>query len=67
MSSSAPVSRSDPKTSVHSSNGRLAVARTEPLSHLWLNISKIISAPLLDSGAKPSSSMISSLSLDSFF
>ena len=31
-SSSAPVSRSEPKTSVHSSMGRLVVTRIEPLS-----------------------------------
>ena len=32
-SSSAPVSRSEPKTSVHSSKGKLVVARMEPRSY----------------------------------
>ena len=33
-SSRAPVSLSEPKTSVHSSKGRLVVTRTDPLSYL---------------------------------
>ena len=33
-SSRAPVSRSEPKTSVHTSKGRLVVTRTEPRSYL---------------------------------
>ena len=32
-SSSAPVSRSEPKTSLHSSKGKLVVARMEPRSY----------------------------------
>ena len=39
-SSRAPVSLSEPKTSVHSSKGRLVVTRTDPLSYLWLKTSK---------------------------
>ena len=67
LSSRAPVSLSDPKTPVHSSNGRLVVTRIEPLSYRWLKISKSSSAPVLDKGTKPSSSMISSLRRDNFF
>ena len=48
LSSRAPVSLSDPKTPVHSSNGRLVVTRIEPLSYLWLKTSKSSSAPVLD-------------------
>ena len=39
-SSSAPVRRSDPNTSFHSSKGRLVVTRMEPCSQLWLKTSK---------------------------
>ena len=50
LSSSAPVSLSEPSASVHSSNGRLVVTRIEPLSYLWLKTSKSSSAPVLDRG-----------------
>ena len=56
------MSLSEPKTSVHSSKGRLVVTRTDPLSYLWLKTSKRSSAPVLESGTKPSSSTMSSLS-----
>ena len=39
----------------------------DPLSYLWLKTSKRSSAPVLESGTKPSSSMISSLSRARFF
>ena len=61
------MSLSEPKTSVHLSKGRLVVTRTDPLSYRWLNTSKRSSAPVLESGTKPSSSMMSSLSRASFF
>ena len=61
------MSLSEPKTSVHSSKGRLVVTRTDPLSYLWLKTSKRSSAPVLESGTKPSSSTMSSLSRASFF
>ena len=52
---------SEPNTSVHSSKGRLLVTRMEPRSYRWLNTSNNSSAPVLLSGTKPSSSMISKL------
>ena len=61
------MSLSEPKTSVHSSKGRLVVTRTDPLSYLWLKTSKRSSAPVLERGTKPSSSTMSSLSRASFF
>ena len=63
-SSNAPVSRSDPKTVVHSSKGRLVVTRMEPRSYRWLKTSKSSSAAVGDRGTKPSSSMISRLRRD---
>ena len=51
--SSAPVRRSDPKTSVHSPAGRLVVTRMEPRSYRWLKTSKSSSAPVGDRGTKP--------------
>ena len=39
-SSSAPVRRSAPNTSFHSSKGRLVVTRMEPCSQRWLKTSK---------------------------
>ena len=62
-SKSAPVRRSEPKTSVHSSNGRFDVTRIEPRSYRREKTSKRSSAPVLESGTKPSSSTISSLYL----
>src|SRR3954447_20346456 len=49
-SSSAPVSRSDPNTPVHSSNGRLLVTMVEPRSYRWLKTSNSSSAPVVDRG-----------------
>jgi hypothetical protein len=43
------VSRSDPKTAVHSSNGRLDVTMVEPRSYRWLKTSNRSSAPVGDS------------------
>ena len=54
-----------PKTSVHSSKGRLVVTRMDPRSQRWLKNSKSGFAPTGDRGPKPSSSMISRLSRDS--
>ena len=45
----------------------LVVTRTDPLSYLWLKTSKRSSAPVLESGTKPGSSMMSSLIRASFF
>src|SRR6202171_3496405 len=67
LSSSAPVKRSDPKVSVHSSNGRLLVISVAPRSYRCETNSNSNSAPVLLSGTKPSSSMISSLWLTSCF
>ena len=49
-SSSAPVSRSEPNTDVHSSNGRLLVTIVEPRSYRWENTSNSSSAPVCDRG-----------------
>ena len=46
------MSLSDPKTSVHSSKGRLVVTRMEPRSQRWLKTSKSSSAPVVDRGTK---------------
>ena len=61
-SSRAPARRSDPKTWVHSSKGRLVVTRMDPRSQRWLKTSKSSSAPVGDRGTKPSSSTMSRLS-----
>ena len=61
------MSRSEPRTSVHSSKGRLVVTRTDPSSQRWLKTSKGSSAPVLDSGTKASSSMMRSFRRESFF
>ena len=55
------------ETSVHSSKGRFVVTRIDPLLYLWLKTSKRSSVPVLESGTKPSSSMMSSLSRASLF
>src|SRR6188472_4340208 len=52
-SSSAPVRRSEPKVSVHSSKGRLLVIKVEPRSLRWEISSKSNSAPVLESGTMP--------------
>ncbi len=53
--------RSDPKTSVHSSNGKLLVTIVDARSYRWLTTSKSNSAAVFDNGTKPSSSTMSSL------
>ena len=60
-SSSASVKRSDPKVSVHSSNGSLLVMSVAPRSLHCEIRSNSNSAPVLESGTKPSASMISRL------
>ena len=50
----APVRRSEPKTSVHSSNGRFEVMMMEPRSYRCEMTSKSSSAPVLLRGTKPS-------------
>ena len=45
LSSSAPVSRSEAKILVHSSNGRLEVTIVEPRSCRWLSVSKRSTSP----------------------
>jgi hypothetical protein len=46
-SSNAPVSRSEPSTSVHSANGRLLVTSVEDRSYRWLrNFDKHFGASL---------------------
>ena len=55
------MSRSEPNTLVHSSNGRFEVTTVEPRSYRWLNTSRNSSAPVCESGTYPSSSIIRSL------
>ncbi len=63
----APVRRSEPKTSVHSSKGRFDVMMIEPRSQRRETTPNGHSAPVLESGTNPSPLVVSRSRADSRF